>query len=35
MAVWYSGSTSPFGFCHNCLPLAASNAVTMPLMPSV
>src|SRR6185503_379046 len=31
----YNGSTDVPGFCHSCLPLAASNAVTIPPIPSV
>ena len=31
--VVYIGTTVEPGFCHSVLPLAASQAVTMPVMP--
>ena len=31
--VVYIGTTLEPGFCHTCLPVAASNAVTTPVMP--
>ena len=33
MDVWNSGTTPVPGTCHNWRPVAASNAVTVPVMP--